>query len=444
MTVCVEVTATAKECVEATATSKDILEENVEAMIPREPAVTVGSVCIARWSEDSVWYNARLDSVGEGGQFQVTFTDYGNSDIITNDSIVAKAEDIPADQVNMIDECVKRTTDSPTTLTPDLEVGNKIQKSPTPVNSSPWSVGDICVACWSEDGVWYNARVESEEAGQYQVIFTDYGNQDNVTLDRIVAIAQDIPADQNDMIDECVKTEEVECSQISSSINPNSYLDQKVTISTSPDGVRFSQDIPTEQHDMIDECLKMFESETERKVSKNSSDVKTTSPSCCPHIVGDVVIARWSEDEVWYNAVIESIDDATGDAHVTFTDYGNSATVSSNKIVATANDIPDGELEMVDECVQLISYLPCLPMTWQYGEKEISTENHLLQDAVLMAFVDPFASNGKLVPVHLQALKNGTLEVSEDESPVLFYIHIYSQLLPRRLQVLEFRQPIPW
>merc|ERR1719318_1233096 len=301
------------ECVEVMATAEDIpVAETVEVTHP-SPAVTVGSECIACWSEDSVWYNARVDGVEEGGQYHVTFTDYGNTDIVTKDRIVDKAEDIPAEQADMIDECVKMNTtgtDSHLTTSPEalkmipevLNTPDSKEDSVVTRTKSSWSVGDVCVACWSEDGVWYNARVDSEvRSGQYQVTFTDYGNQDNVTMDRIVATARDIPADQVDMVDECVKVEEVEASEIPCSSGPSS----------APDAVSPSQ----------------------------------------AWSVGGAGIARWSEDNVWYNAVVDSLDQASGDIHVTFTDYGNTAIVTSDDIVTTAEDIPADQLDMIDECV---------------------------------------------------------------------------------------------
>merc|ERR1719318_2034900 len=415
------------ECVEGMATTESILvAETVEVTNP-SLAVTVGSECIACWSEDSVWYNARVEGVEEGGQYHVTFTDYGNTDIVTKDRIVDKAEDIPAEQADMIDECVKMSTtgtDSHSTTSPEalktipevLNTPDSKEDSVVTRTKSSWSVGDVCVACWSEDGVWYNARVDSEvRPGQYQVTFTDYGNQDNVTMDRIVATARDIPADQVDMVDECVKVEEVEASEIPCSSGPSSAPDAaspsqawsvgiarwsednvwynavvdrvdqatgdihvtftdygNTAIVTSNNIVTTANAIPADQLGMIDECVVMSNTsssqvsssntfdeapiqvvkkeETEMKVSKNSS-ANAKSVVCSPHKVGDAVIARWSEDDVWYNAVVDSLDEVTGEAHVTFIDYGNTATVSLNKIVATANDIPTDEHEMVDECV---------------------------------------------------------------------------------------------
>ena len=45
----------------------------------RRAALAEGQACVARWTEDHVWYNARVEQVKEGGAV-VRFTDYGNSD----------------------------------------------------------------------------------------------------------------------------------------------------------------------------------------------------------------------------------------------------------------------------------------------------------------------------------------------------------------------------
>ena len=45
----------------------------------RRAALAEGQACVARWTEDHVWYNARVEQVKEGGAV-VLFTDYGNSE----------------------------------------------------------------------------------------------------------------------------------------------------------------------------------------------------------------------------------------------------------------------------------------------------------------------------------------------------------------------------
>merc|ERR1719318_449904 len=243
--------------------------------------------------------------------------------------IVATANDIPADEHEMIDECVvmsntsssqvsssNTSVEAPIQVVKKEETEMKVSKNSSanaksPI-SSPHKVGDAVIARWSEDDVWYNAVVDSldEVTGEAHVTFIDYGNSATVSINKMVATANGIPADEHEMVDECVVMPNTSSSQVSSSNTSDEALRQVVK-----------------------------KEESEKKVSKNSS-VHTKSFINSPHKVGDAVVARWSEDDVWYNAVVDSLDEVTGEAHVTFIDYGNSATVSIDKIVATANDIP--------------------------------------------------------------------------------------------------------
>jgi len=48
-------------------------------------------------------------------------------------------------------------------------------------------VGNDCVACFSEDNVWYNAKVvEVVDEETYRLQYTDYGNEEVVNIKRIV------------------------------------------------------------------------------------------------------------------------------------------------------------------------------------------------------------------------------------------------------------------
>ena len=54
--------------------------------------------------------------------------------------------------------------------------------------------------------------------------------------------------------------------------------------------------------------------------------------------------------------MVDSIEDAAGMVEVTFTDYGNIATVSVHYIVNSRNGIPAEELDSVDECVHQATF----------------------------------------------------------------------------------------
>merc|ERR1719186_2088028 len=273
-----------------------------EVQIVNEIEFLPGDLVVAKWEEDGVWYNAMVEALVDEG-YSLLFTDYGNAAIAKKNRVFKNASDIPAKET--IDECVNLDTSS----------SEVVQLSET-VPASRWSKGSVCIARWSDDGVWYNAVVDCVSdtiPGQYHVTFTDYGNSDEVTEDFIVATAADIPADQHEMVDECVDIIVIEH-------NP--------TNSSPP-------------------CVE----EDARDIDGLQVPIKTSSSQNWS--VGTSCIARWSDDGCWYNAVVDGVGEVHGQYKVTFTDYGNSDTVTADSIVTTAADIPADQLDMVDECVQL-------------------------------------------------------------------------------------------
>ena len=87
-----------------------------------------------------------------------------------------------------------------------------LQDTPQPVEVAreEWEVGRRCVARWGEDGVWYRAEVLARTQTGATVIFTDYGNEAEVTEGDMVEAVEEVPADSD--IDENVfpdKPEEV-------------------------------------------------------------------------------------------------------------------------------------------------------------------------------------------------------------------------------------------
>ena len=55
----------------------------------------IGDVCIARWSEDNVYYNAKILEELSNGKCKVIFLDYGNEDIVSEADLVASGKEIP-------------------------------------------------------------------------------------------------------------------------------------------------------------------------------------------------------------------------------------------------------------------------------------------------------------------------------------------------------------
>ena len=65
-------------------------------------------------------------------------------------------------------------------------------------------------------------------------------------------------------------------------------------------------------------------------------------------MVGTACFARWSEDDVWYNAVVEKV--LHGSVLVTFTDYGNSDEVAMTNVLTELSNLPIEAL--IDENVK--------------------------------------------------------------------------------------------
>ena len=85
----------------------EVVEEKLDEFPPQSlPAIySVGSSCLVRWCEDSVWYRARVDRIDEG-LYEVTFLDYGNKVVVGLDNMVATVADIPSDEMEKVDYMV--------------------------------------------------------------------------------------------------------------------------------------------------------------------------------------------------------------------------------------------------------------------------------------------------------------------------------------------------
>ena len=84
--------------------SKAVEEKLDESSHQPVPAIySVGSSCLVRWCEDSVWYRARVDRDRiDEGLYEVTFVDYGNKVVVGLDNMVATAADIPSAEMETV------------------------------------------------------------------------------------------------------------------------------------------------------------------------------------------------------------------------------------------------------------------------------------------------------------------------------------------------------
>ena len=147
-------------------TTKEKMKESMVSDNP--PRFLPGDNCVARWSEDQVWYRAEI--ITTSPTITVQFIDYGNETEVRDCDIVSAGWEVPAQDVNA------GLVDAGVAFESEEESGGGLDDKKT------WSAGETCLARWEMDGVWYRVKVvEATSAGATKVLFVDYGNQDDVT-----------------------------------------------------------------------------------------------------------------------------------------------------------------------------------------------------------------------------------------------------------------------
>lgn len=138
-------------------------------------------------------------AVKGNGWIRVVEAGKGNGvlDLIKGEMMAGQMEQAEG---NNTEEVVQETDDK--NILED-EVSVHSQEESRPVN-----IGDLCIAQWSEDLVWYNAQVEDIlEDGSFNVYFIDYFNKATVKNAQLVKHLGDIVSHVSpDYIDQCVFT----------------------------------------------------------------------------------------------------------------------------------------------------------------------------------------------------------------------------------------------
>ena len=192
------------------------------------------------------------------------------------------------------------------------------------ITENDWTVGQICIAKWIEDYVWYRAQIlEIVAEGLFNVIFIDYGNKADVGINDLVKTVSDIPG--GDHVDENIE------NASSNEVCIQGYSEHC-------------------EHQPIDKPTKVHQKWS----------------------IGEVGIAKWVEDDVWYRAKILDIGDE-GLYTVIFIDYGNESEVGENNFVMTVSDVPFDEQK--DENVEELSMLSTSPKSQHQISNEITAGN---------------------------------------------------------------------
>ena len=268
------------------------------------PAVELGALCVARWGEDGVWYRAQVTEVA-ATQAQVIFLDYGNSAWVGRAEMVGGAEGVPEGEE--LDQFVQGK-------------GGVVEEH-VAVGAKGLGVGQRCLAQYSEDLLWYNAEVLELLPAACLVLFTDYGNQEEVGEGRVVLAATELPA--------------------------GAVLDQFVAgpgEEAVPCAADDCREVKEEPREVGRACTDGEPSLDEEELPEGEEDKVGEGARC---------LAVWGEDGVLYRAQLLFWHPCATRADVLFVDYDNVAVVSREAVFRSYAAVPE-ELrrpELVDQHV---------------------------------------------------------------------------------------------
>ena len=390
-----------------------------DGLFPVKKPFENGDIVLTKWRMDNTWYRGKLDTLGDEGESAIRFIDHDTLDIVLTRDMVYNCIDIPAKSKVDTNVC-------------DVTVLQTVLRSAKP---HMHSVGDKVIAKWDQDDTWYRASIlKQDNSGSYVVLFDDYGNTAPVEPNQIVLDVRSlIPAElvdefaliSQETIDKSVKDiseREVKEQKASKTVDLEEAIsvDDDVFAKWDYDSVwyravvteidqvsctvRFYRyfnvatlqlkdilkrrgDIPEgglldKFIDQTDELKKSNVNNNDNSQStdlgksvkqpKNVKKVSNTNEGQLEIGIGSRIIAKWSEDEIWYRAQITGINAKSYD--VLFIDYGNSDEVNKNKIVAKTKEIP--QTDDVDEHVFAASQA-----------EEVKTKNHLIAMVTLINFL---------------------------------------------------------
>jgi len=292
-----------------------------------------GSVCIAKWTDDGVWYRAEVLEALEGNCYTVCFLDYGNTATTTSDDMVSSRNKVPEGQI--IDDYVCMPKDR--------------------------EEGSTCLALYKEEMIWCRALLVEKTKGGWEVEFMDYGGERaEVEEGDLVDSINEVPLGQNvdSAVLNCVDIEigqlkvvdEVEVKRDGLSDNERQVEKTKELSSEGEDGYVTMASHCNQAY--VDEEVGEPSMEMETVPSKslvpmpasgaNSSEPATPNTGNPVLLLQpeDMCLAVWDEDGVLYNAQLLDWQPGYTGADVLFVDYENVERVELKDIYTRFSDVP--------------------------------------------------------------------------------------------------------
>ena len=264
-----------------------------------------------------------------------------------------------------------------------------IYEDETKLKVSSVSEGQLCCSKFSEDGQWYRAVALCWEGADAVVRFVDYGNNEKTTIDNVRNITDELvkippfayhcklgnigmsdgssiwSASATEKFESLVLDQELTCEftgecevkltlndedvaekllEISGVVRPTGGVQQEVTAeAVKIDFTNYKvaePSLPTEPSTCYVShvrsnglaYLQLADEEENLNTLTESLQEKSVSLQAVPFNllkIGDFCIAKYSEDEAWYRATVETTSESS--VTVRFMDYGNSDTVEKSE-----------------------------------------------------------------------------------------------------------------
>ncbi|XP_050402777.1 tudor domain-containing 6 [Patella vulgata] len=301
----------------------------------------VGQACVAKFDEDENWYRAKITGLTADNLVEVFFVDYGNTEIVA----ATKVKSIAPDLLDLPAQA----------LTCALAGVSPLQGFWPPEHTAQFediALDQCFTACFKtkhKDDQIYLIKLISEDGEFINETFGVKTNSMCVEEDTVLDMKRQIRMDNSgDKLQVTVSKgntsdNTVNCAGDNDSrfrvleLSIGKLYDVSIIFSVSPSQFWCQ---PAQNADSLQVIVERL-SATYEKMPENAHLLRSPIP-------GTICAAKFTEDDLWYRAIVTSSDSQSAD--VFFVDYGNSETVSLNLLKELAPDLHDLPSQAV-ECM---------------------------------------------------------------------------------------------
>lgn len=292
---------------------------------------TVGSLCVAKYSQDEQYYRAKIEEVGDHS-CDIVFIDYGNSDTVEYTNIKQISTELcqlPAFGI----QCQLAET-----------AGHKWEKQSIDQFVELTQEEVTCHFVKEVNGVW-DVNIETESGSMKSAL----------SAQGLVPLSPGPAAKEASFPQVQVTIDSVVDAYISSAINPETFY------------------IHLQHQSEELQCL--VEKLAESYVSLAEDDFVVPSP-----VEGMLCCAQFSADQQWYRALVMKV--AGIDCEVLFVDYGNQETVPLSRVKELRADLAAIPAQAV-----LCSLMGVKPSEEQWSEEAVTMLYEIMTETQLKVHV---------------------------------------------------------